>query len=248
MAKLDKSVQKTLAIVAGVVAVFLIAMIAYSAKSSASTFETTGMASIKALPDKVGIYFNIETKGTTSAEATASNSEIVDKLTTELIRLGFERADIQTTGFNVYPNNEWINNQQINKGYITTHGIKVELPTDDSTKIGSVIDAGVSAGAGISYINFELSQNKQNEYKAQALKAATQDAKTKATAIAEGFGKRLGRLISVKDSSFNYYPGPLYATREGGASDAALAKEAVTNIQPGELEVSAGVITVYKIV
>jgi predicted transposase YbfD/YdcC len=40
-----------------------------------------------------------------------------------------------------------------------------------------VIDSGVDAGALLQYINFELSNDKQNEYKAQALREAGEDAK-----------------------------------------------------------------------
>jgi uncharacterized protein YggE len=121
---------------------------------------------------------------------------------------------------------------------------------DSSSKgnIGGVIDAGVSAGAGISYINFELSQSKQNDYKVQALKDATEDAKIKAGAIVSGLGKTLGRLISVSDTSFNYYPWPIYQSRDGGVAVSGVeAKSATTNIVPGEQEVSASVIAVFKI-
>ncbi len=245
--KMEKSVQKTLVVMAGIVAILLIGILAYSNFSSANTVTGNGQATIKVIPDVVSVYFSIDTKAATSAEATSKNSEIVDKLVTEMLKLGFERKDIQTISFNVYPDYDWVNGQQVSKGYKATHSIKVEMSTNDSGKIGDVIDAGVNAGAGISYINFELSQEKQNEYKAQALKSATEDAKSKATAIAEGLDKTLGRLVSVTDTSFNYSPWALYASAEGAAMDASVAKSATTNIVPGEQDVSASVTAVYKI-
>lgn len=232
---------------AGVIAVALIGILAYSNFSSANTVTGNGQATIKVIPDLVSVYFNVETKGTTSAEATSKNSDIVDKLTIELIKLGFASDEIQTMNFNVYPEYNYANGQQTIKGYAATHSIRVQMPTSDSGKIGSVIDTGVSAGAGISYINFELSTKKQNEYKAQALKAATEDAKIKAQAIASGLGKTLGRLVSVADTSFNYYPWPLYASAGGAAMDASAAKAATTRITPGEQEVTASVTAAFKI-
>ncbi|MDO8528896.1 MAG: SIMPL domain-containing protein [Nanoarchaeota archaeon] len=248
--KMDKSVQKTLIVMAGIVAVLLIGILTYSNFSSANTVTGNGQATIKAVPDLIGVYFSVDTTGTTSADATSKNSDIVDKLVLNLMKQGIDRDRIQTTGFNVYPDYDYSNQNPVLKGYKATHSITVQLSTSDSGKIGDVIDAGVSAGAGISYINFELSQSKQNEYKAQALKAATEDAKIKATAITQGLGKTLGRLVSITDNSFNYYPWPLYQSRDmgvGGGVSGAEAKAATTSIVPGEQEVSASVTAVYKI-
>ena len=98
----------------------------------------------------------------------------------------------------------------------------------------------------ISYINFELSTEKENEYKAQALKLASQDARTKAEAMVSGIGKEIVDIKSISESSFNYRPWMLYAA-EAGVASAADAKLAATNIQPGEKEVNAQVTVVFKI-
>ena len=101
----------------------------------------------------------------------------------------------------------------------------------------------------LSYINFELSTQKQNEYKAQALEMAGQDARTKAQAIASGLDKRLGKLVSVSTSDFSYQPWNIYSARADYSSgDVAEAKLAATNIQPGSQEVNARINVVYKII
>jgi uncharacterized protein YggE len=248
MAHIDKSVQKTLIIVGAIVLLAVFGFFAFSSFSSNNTVTGNGEATVKAIPDLVGVYFSVDTTGTTSQEATQKNSEIVDNLTSMLLAQGFDKSKIQTMSFNVYPDYNWVNGKQVDNGFSATHSIRVEIPTSDSQKIGSVIDAGVSAGAGISYINFELSQTEQNNYKAQSLKLATEDAKIKAQAIADGLGKRIGRLVSVSDNSFNYSPRVLYsASGSGVSSDANQAKEATTNIQPGEQDISASVTAVFKL-
>jgi len=45
--------------------------------------------------------------------------------------------------------------------------------TFEKDKITSVIDSGTNAGAGISYINFELSPELEQEYKSLAIKTAS---------------------------------------------------------------------------
>jgi hypothetical protein len=249
MAKMDKSVQKTLIIMVGILAIGLLGFLIYSNLSPVNTVTGDGLAVVKAVPDLISVYFSVDTTGTTSKIATDKNTEIVDKLVTELIKQGFERDEIQTTGFNVYPDYDYSSGgNPILKGYKATHSITVQMSANDSDKIGDVVDAGVSAGAGISYINFELSQEKQNEYKALALKQAAEDARIKAQAIAEGLGKKLGRLVSTSENSFNYYPWRLYESAGGTpAMDSSGAKEAVMNIVPGEQDVSANVRATFKL-
>jgi uncharacterized protein YggE len=187
----------------------------------------------------------VQTKGNDAKEAKDKNSEIVDKAITNLVKLGFERKDIITENFNVYPEYDWVNGQRIDKGYSATHSLKVQISTDKMEMIGDAIDAGVDAGAGISYINFELSMEKQNQYKAEALEAATLDAKTKAEAIASGLGKSLGRIVSVSTSDFGYSPWNIYYGAE--MASAADAKLATTSIQPGQQTVTARVSVLYRI-
>jgi hypothetical protein len=249
-ATMDKSVQITLIIVAGVFALGLLVYFGFSGlPSNANIVTGNGQAEMKVSPDLVTIYFNVDTNGTTTKQASDKNTEIVDKMITALLKEGFNRNDIQTINFNIYPDYDWSDGSQTQRGYRATHTLKVELPSSDFSQIDEVIDAGVDAGAGISYINFELSQEKQNEYKAQVLKLASEDAKIKATAIAEGLGKRIGRLVSIADNNFGYQPWGIYRAEGGVASmDAAEAKSATSNITPGEQEVSASVTATFKVV
>ena len=213
-----------------------------------NTISVNGNSLIKVSPDVISIYFNVETNGTTAKEAKDANSEIVDKLITSLVSKGFERSEIETISINIYEDQRWENNRYKSYGYKASHQIRIVLNSNRADDIGEVIDAGVDAGALLSYINFELSNDKQNEYKAQALKEAGEDAKTKATAIAEGLGKRLGALVSVSTSDWQYSPWNLYTASSGGMrEDVAMAKEAATNVQPGNQDVSGYITVVYRL-
>jgi len=246
--KVEKSVQITGVIVLGVIILALIGFAMWGSPGGSLNKPITvqGLANVKASPDIIGVYFNVETSGATSEEATTANSEIIDNLITNLVKLGFERKQIQTTNFNVYPDIQWINGRQVDKGYKATHSVRVELNSSETSKIGQVIDAGVEAGAGVSYINFELSTAKQSEYKAEAIKLAAQDARIKAQALAEGFGKKVGALVSTSVDNYNYNPWNVYSG-SGMASDSMMAKEAATNIQPSEQEISASVTASFKL-
>jgi len=246
--KMDKSVQITLIIVIGVIAIIGLGYLIINQANPSNTVTGRGVASLDATPDLVGVYFSIETTGETSQEATQENAEIVDDLITDLMKKGFDRKEITTMNFNVYPDYDWDEGQREEQGYRAVHTLKVELSTDASALIGTVIDSGVGAGAGISHISFELSQEKQNEYKAEAIKLAAEDAKIKAQAIADGLGKKLGSLVSTSDSDFRYRPWDVYrATEAGSDENVVMAKQAATNINPGEQQITAQVTAVFRL-
>ncbi|VVB79084.1 Uncharacterised protein [uncultured archaeon] len=249
---MEKSVKIT-----GIIAVTIIvlALIGYFGingliNMNAKTVDAQGYSSIKVTPDLVNVYFTIETKGKTAVEAKNNNSVIVDDMITALMKLGIAREDIKTQGVQIYEDQVWENGQYVSKGYKASHQINILLNTSEAGLISDVIDAGVNAGAMLNYINFELSTQKQNEYKAQALKEAGADARIKAQAIAEGLGMKVGSLVSVSTSNFYYQPWNIYSARGGVemmATDVADAKVATTNIVPGTQEVTANINVVYKL-
>ncbi len=249
---MDNSVKITSIIVGAIVLLALVgAFFMYNlmpAGLKGTTVNVDGISTIKTTPDVVKVYFNMETNASTSSEATSLNAKQVDEMITSLVKLGIERKNIQTQNFNVYAWQEWENNKYVEKGYKASHQIVVELATNQFSLVGSVIDAGTDSEAMISYINFELSQEKQNEYKALAFKQASQDAKVKAESIASGLGKSVGDVVSVSTQNWNYNPWPLYNNRGGVMmAEASAAKDVATNIQPSTEEVTGQVSVVYAL-
>lgn len=244
-------------IIAGVV--LIIAVLALTTfnnvvPSQKNTVTVQGSAMVKAMPDLVSVYYDIETKGTTASEARDAEDVIYNKLVDSLISQGLNESEIQTQSFNVYPNTYWDSKtqKQITDGYKASHVVKVELSVGKMDELSSIVDAGINAGAGISYINFELTQEAQNKYKAQALASAAQDAQIKADSVASGFNKQAGKLISVQVDNFNYYPWNVYTAKadaSGGVlSDSSSAREAATSITPSEQEIDATVSATFKLV
>ena len=236
-------------IIAGVsLVVARVALFTYGRQGSVEedTLTVQGVSTIKVLPDWVSVYFIIQTNGTTSAEASEDNNEIYNRLYNALIRDGFKNSEIGTESFNVYPNTYYDNGAQRTDGFIAAHQVKVEFSTNETGKISLVVDDGINAGAGVSYINFELSTNLQNQYKAQALEEASIDAKAKADAVAKGFGKSVGKLVTVSVDNYNYYPWVMYSA-EGVRSDSS-AKLAAQNINPTTQDVTAMISATYKLV
>lgn len=242
---MEKSIKITLIIVAGVIILGAMAFNLFSSANPSNTISVTGQATIKAIPDLATVYFNVKTIEATSSEAKNENSRIVEAVRNALILKGFESEDIQTLDYSINENYEWSNGKSVRNGYLAMHSIRLEMPSEESDKIGTAIDAGVDAGAQISSINFELSQVKQNEYKAESMKLAAEDAKVKADAVAQGLGKKTGAIVSVSINEFGYYPWREFSA--SGSADVELAKETATKIQPSERDISSSVNAVFKL-
>ena len=162
-----------------------------------------------------------------------------------LLIAGISEEEIQTESISVYPKYDWSSGSQKLKGYIAMHSVKVEIFIDDKDKISDVLDAGINAGAGISYLNYEITDENQNKYKVEAIKLATEDARTKAEALALGSGSKIGSLISVSTSDFGYVPWLAYSAE--GAITKADTGRIETQITPSEQEISSQVTTVFRI-
>lgn len=207
-----------------------------------ATVSTTGTYETKVTPDQAAVSLQIQTKGPTAEDAKNKNAQIYDDVLTGLIKSGVEMKDIETENYNIYPEYNWSSGYQQIIGYTATNSVKVT--TKDFKNVGKIIDAGVDNGASVSYINFELSVGKSNEYKSLVLANASMDAKNKATSIASGLGKKVGKIVSISTSDYNYYPYPLYRSEVGGTED---VKSVATNIQPKNLDISASVTVTFKI-
>jgi uncharacterized protein len=213
---------------------------------SKNVITVEGTSTVKATPDLITVYYTIETKGSTSAIAKDANTVIFDKLQNLITTTGFSKDDLKTQSYNIYPNTYWDGSRQITDGYVASHSLKLEFSTEKLDKLSSVIDAGANSGAGVSSINFELTTEAQNNYKAEALKLASQDAQVKADAVAQGFGKKAGKLVSVQISQFGYYPWNVYSA-SGMSSDVAGAKEVAMNIAPSSQDISGSVSATFSI-
>ncbi len=229
------------------VVILVIALVAISSFSNPTkdTMTVQGTSTLKVMPDMVSVHFNIQTNGTTSAEANDANSVIYNNLKAALIRDGFSADELGTENFNVYPNTYWDNGKQETNGFVASHMVKLEFSANETDKLSLVVDDGINAGAGVSYINFELSNSAQNTYKAQAIEAASKDAATKADAVAKGFGKSVGSLVSVSVDNYNYVPWVMYSASAGATSQEV--KAAAADINPTSQDVTATVSATYKL-
>jgi len=238
-----------------VVAIAIILVVGFIAYTSSPTIAARGISNIDVVPDEVSVNINIETHNSTAQLAQEQNKIISDLLLTELIKAGFSRDELKFASYNVYQDYDYSYGRSTPKGYVVYQQLVVK--TNNTDKVPAIVDAAVSSGALISYIDFQISDNKQSDIKAQALEQASKDAETKASAIARGQHKSLWRLVSIQNDEmpifqpYRYFDSGIMA---GAAVDkatletnAVLAQKAATSLSPTDQTISASVTAQYKL-
>ncbi len=244
--KLKKSTQKIL-IAAGIALVVIVA--AYFFYLNGPEISVTGSSSLKVKPDLISIHVTIGKEHAYAETAQNAVSIISEKLLAELAKFGLKDEDIELSNYYVYPKYDWVGGQQELAGYVASQQMIVKMESVE--KIIYVVPVIADTDAMITGINYELSSSKQNEYKAQALNEAGQDAENKARALASGVGKRLGRLVSVQSQDFGYYPYPIYARAEADTLTVANAAAEKTvsslDVSARSMDISASVSATYTL-
>jgi uncharacterized protein YggE len=227
--------------VIAIIALVIISLMIIDLFKEKTTINVSGQSLIESLADESSIYIGIETLKNTAEESKNENAEISDKVLNVLLN-EVKREDIETSSYNIYSEYNWDNGKQELRGYKTVNILKVK--TKDFSKIGKIVDLSIDNGAtNIQSINFELSQEKQNELKTEAIAKASEDARKKAEATAQGLNSKLGKIKQVTVLDYNYSPYPLYAM--GSSRD--LKETVSTEILPNKLEVRATINVVFEL-
>ena len=112
--------------------------------------------------------------------------------------------------------------------------VKVHGVDKDQNVLEKILDGAVNNGAnevnGV-YLSIEKPTDLQNN----ARKLAIEDAKKKVKELADASGLKVGKIVSVSESSGGYYP---YAYESSMMNAAPSAKSVAPDIQTGSQEIS----------
>ena len=154
-----------------------------------------GQGSVRTVPDRAQISLGVSTDGKTASSALRANNGEIAKVIAAVKAQGIDAGDIQTEQVSL--SLRYSDNGSDVVGYTASNSISVIVRS--LAKVGSVIDAGVEAGANqVSGPNLVLSD--QNSLYRQAIRVAIANAKGKARAIANASGLRIRRITNVVES------------------------------------------------
>jgi uncharacterized protein YggE len=189
---------------ATIVAGALLAVPALAQTIPPAAISVTGEATISVAPDLAEVDGGVTSEARTAREASEANNTAMGKVLLALKGAGIDEKDFQTSRLSLQPQNA---PNRTGPAAIVSYRAsnRVTIRVRDITKVASVIDTLVGAGANeIGGINFMVSQ--ASKLLDDAREQAISDARRKAEIYAKAAGVTLGAPLSISEGGS---PGPM---------------------------------------
>jgi uncharacterized protein len=208
------------------------------------TITVSGEGIVRVLPDRAVLRFGIVTQDADPEEARRQNAQAAREAINAIRQLGVDERRIRMEMLQLVPAREFDpeTRRWIERGFEVTRHVTVEL--DDVDRLPTVVALVVQRGANrLLGATYELRDRgpTQNE----ALAGAVRNAREKAALLATTAGADLGEVLTLSEEMFDF-PRPMMRTEmaAAGVRDAAPEPEAYA---PGEIEVRARIVVVYRL-
>jgi uncharacterized protein YggE len=175
--------------------------------------SVTGEATISVPPDLAQVEGGVTSEAKTAREASEANNAAMGKVLLALKGAGIDEKDFQTSRLSLQPQSapNRSSGPPVIVGYRASNRVTIRLR--DVTKVASVIDTLVGAGANdIGGINFMVAQ--ASKLLDEAREQAVADARRKAEIYAKAAGVTLGAPISISEGGS---PVPMQFRKMAGA-------------------------------
>jgi len=203
------------------------------------TFSVLGEGKEVVVPNIAEIRIGVISEGLDLTTLQKENSEKMNKIINFLKEKGIDEKDIQTENYSVTPKYDYSKSPYRIVGYTISQDLRVKVR--DLSKIGEILSQAVNYGANnVSGPNFTVDD--KEVYLEKAREKAIKNAKEKAEKIAKSAGFKLGKIISIIESS-PFEPIPLML-KEMGAGGPLISQP---QIEPGSQEIKVQVTITYEI-
>lgn len=174
----------------------------------------SGTGKVYLAPDIANVYVGVRSQAADVADALSQNNAQANAIASTLKEKGVAAEDIQTTAFNVYPQQQYApDGTPMETVYVVENTVFIKVR--DLNSLGALLDAVVRAGANtINGISFDVEDPSAAEKEARKL--AIEDAQVKAQELAQLTGVQLGQLYSVNVWATNI--SPVYEAKGGAAA------------------------------
>ena len=224
-------------------------------ESKDKLIHVSGTGKVTTTPDEAVIVFAVETENADVKTAQQENARKMDAMVTALKNAGIPEKDIRTAGYNIIPvtgENNWPITRSSDLPVTPDARIQfyrvvntLEVTLHDVSRAGEIVDLAVENGANrVDRFSFTLSDEKQQQFRSQALTAAVAQARGDADAVAAAIGKT---IVDVKEVNVgNSYVPLVYDNRYAGM-EKAMGAAVTTPLEAGEIDVTASVSISYII-
>ncbi len=202
----------------------------------ANTITVSGFGDANGVPDIAYVNLGINIANADVGQAVNDANAAIQAVEDAVKALGVAEQDIQTSAFNVWPEERYDPSTGMSTGQRTFHVDSMLMVTvRDLSQTSAVIEAALNAGANsVQGLSFGIEDTSALE--SQARTAAVENARVRAQELAQATGVSLGDPIIVTEVS-GY--GPVYPMLGGGRGGADTAS--APPINPGQLSVTVNV-------
>lgn len=203
------------------------------------TLEVAGSAEISVPSDRARIALAVETQAESAGEASRENAAVAEAVVDAVQALEIEGLHVETRGYRLQPQYRRPGRGDPDPPEVVAYRVtnQVMVTIDDVEAAGTVVDAGVEAGANrVGSLRFDLQD--REPAREEALREAVRKARREAEVIAEAMDVGLGQVQRVRTD-----PGRTRVQARTLEVEAmAMAADArPTPVEPGDVEVSAEV-------
>lgn len=156
------------------------------------TITVTGEGKVSVAPDIAQVSFGVDTgKQPTASAAMKILSNKMNAIFDAVQKAGIDKKDISTQNLSLNPVYDWQNGTQTVLGFQATESLQAKVR--DMDKTSDVVTAATVAGANqVGGVNFTVDD--PTKAQADARQKAIDQAKQKATVLAQQLGVRLGAI------------------------------------------------------
>lgn len=234
-------------VIMGAVLALIITGCAPAASASVSengdeTIRVTGFGRARGNPDMANISIGVSVANEDVVAAVEQSNRVMERITQVMTERGIAEADIQTTNFNIWAEEQWDpQTGQRKDARLYRVDSNIQLTVRDVDDLSGVLQDAITNGANNIYgLNFGIQE--PNALAQEARVAALRDARERAEQLAEELGVSLGDVVSVGEvSGGSVMPFFESAMGVGGGGGEPPISE-------GSMSVNSSIEVVYKIV
>jgi uncharacterized protein YggE len=191
-----------------------------------------------ATPDRCTLSMELHVERSTVAEAVSHVTALANRTLETLQGIGVDRADIRTQHVSVRDAYD-----QSGRVAGRTASYALEAANQAVERAGDVLAAiAETAGDALHVHGISLSASDADAHRAVARRRAVEDARARATQLAEAAGVRLGAMLSIEEGgALPGWPRPMAIARTAGIEMASMP------VEPGQQELRVTVSITFAI-
>ena len=219
----------------------LVLVLGISSALAEQTITVNGSGETLVTADTAVVSVGVSVRKKDALEAQSAANEVIASIRSALAGAGLKEEDVSTGYINLYAVYDYSKDVEEIVAYSANSSLAIKVT--DMGRVGEVIDLAFGAGANtLDGVSFSVADD--TEARKESLKAAVEDAKEKASILAEAAGLGEIEILKIEEGSvFSYDSGVNNFSRKvyGEA-----AMDSPTVVQAAKICVSAGVIVTFR--